>query len=281
MGVKTNLTLEQINSFFQDYEFVCLNSTKTGISDTVYILKDKNSKKYILKLYENSSMKEVLEEIDILNHITNLDVPKVLSSFLGYSKPIVLFSYKNATHINSIKKEHISQIGIFLRNLHSINTNLQINKDFNLEELIDSIDFKNDTNIKKEFLSRYEIVKDLILEKNTLIHADIFPDNVSFYNDRLNGVFDFAHSCIGDKNIDLSIVIISWCFYDKKFDFALINSFLNSYSNNIKLRQLKKYLLYVSLYFCIKRYINIINKNYKNVSYQEFIFIFDEIKNKL
>ncbi|AXX92506.1 hypothetical protein CPU12_09290 [Malaciobacter molluscorum LMG 25693] len=282
MGVKTKLTLQQINSFFKSYEFISLNATKTGISDTVYILKDNKNKKYILKLYENSSITEVIEEIEILNQINNLDVSKAISFFIGYSKPIVLFSYKKAKHLNCIKKQHIIQIAQFLKNLHLIKPfNISLSKRFDLKQLLHSIDFKNDIKTKELFFSKFQLVKDLTLVEDTLIHADIFPDNVSFYNDKLNAVFDFAHSCISDKNIDLSIVIISWCFYHNKFDFELIDIFLNSYSNDIKLSDLKIYLLYVSLYFSIKRYINIINKNYINVTYQEFIFIFDEINNKI
>ncbi|RXJ84237.1 phosphotransferase, partial [Arcobacter sp. CECT 8985] len=276
MGVKTKLDLNKINSYFKDYEFICSFYTKDGISDTVYLLKDKKSN-YILKLYENSSFYEVEEEILILKSIEKLNVPRVLNYCKIYEKPLVLFSYNKSSKIKKITKKHLSQIGIFLKKLHHIKIDYLIHKSFNIDELITELHKQEFSCINQEFFLRYEYIKDLKLNNDTLIHADIFPDNVSFYDNKLNGVFDFAHSCISDRNIDLAIVIISWCFNNQKFDFELIDTFLNSYCNNIKLNDLKKYLLYVSLYFSIKRYINIINKNYKNVSYKEFIFIFDEI----
>lgn len=80
MGVLTRLTLNEINNLIVD-ENVSFNSivgTSSGISDTTYI-GISNTKKYIFKLYEDASIKDVENQIEILNSIKNLNVPNVLS----------------------------------------------------------------------------------------------------------------------------------------------------------------------------------------------------------
>ena len=64
------------------------------------------------------------------------------------------------------------------------------------------------------------------------IHADMFPDNVFFYDNKISGVIDFYFSCIDILAYDLAIAINAWCF-DKNFVFneKKFNSLITGYSS--------------------------------------------------
>ncbi len=277
MGIKTKLTLEELNLLKNTHNFFFLNLEKTisGISDTVYILTDNTNRNYILKIYENSTFKEVEEEIALLKSIENLPISKPLYLYKNYKKPMVIFSFIKGSSLEKITYDNLKDIALFLKQLHLKKLDFIPIKTFDLSLLITS--FKQNER-GNEFTKRFALIKEVKLKNDCLIHADLFPDNVKFLENRLSGVYDFSNSCLGDKNIDLAIILISWCF-DKENNFMLnlAKAFLKNYCEKITLKELKNYLLYVCLYYALKRYIYLKENKYKEVCYKEFLLKFDNI----
>lgn len=283
MSVKTKITLEEINFLSKDIgkEFILIEKSFSGISDSVYILTSDKNIKYILKLYENSRLEKVKKELEILKNLDSLNISKPLYIFERYPKPLVLYSFINGQSPKNINKSNLAQIAIFLKSLHSVKVEkISSTKYVSLDKLINElIKIKDlDITIKEDFLTRSKKLENIDLNiHQSIIHGDIFPDNTKFYENKLIGVYDFSEVCISNRYIDLAIVINSWCFKDNFMpNIELINEFLNTYDKNITLEFMEKYLLYVNLYYALKRYISL-HKNLfiKKVSYKEYLKKFD------
>jgi hypothetical protein len=69
MGIRTNITLKEINQLLENYaiSFVKLDITIDGISDSTYIVSDANGTKYIFKIYESANIEKLQNEIELLN----------------------------------------------------------------------------------------------------------------------------------------------------------------------------------------------------------------------
>ena len=63
-----------------------------------------------------------------------------------------------------------------------------------------------------------------------VIHADLFPDNVLFVENRLSGLIDFYFACNDALTYDLAVMLNAWCFDDGGvFDIAKSRALLAGY----------------------------------------------------
>jgi homoserine kinase type II len=63
-----------------------------------------------------------------------------------------------------------------------------------------------------------------------VIHADLFPDNVFYLEDRLSGFIDFYFACNDAFAYDLAICLNAWCFEsDGSFNITKARQMLSAY----------------------------------------------------
>ncbi|MDM7955024.1 homoserine kinase [Blastomonas sp.] len=73
----------------------------------------------------------------------------------------------------------------------------------------------------------------------SVIHADLFPDNVLMLGDRVSGLIDFYFSCTDARAYDLAITHSAWCFSTDgtKFEPALSAALLQGYRSRLTLTE--------------------------------------------
>ena len=65
----------------------------------------------------------------------------------------------------------------------------------------------------------------------SVIHADLFPDNVLMLGDRVTGLIDFYFACVDITAYDVAVTHAAWCFSSdgSRFDRALSDALLGGY----------------------------------------------------
>jgi len=264
MAVYTSLEKHEVENFIAQYNLGPLLSykgIKDGIQNTNYFIETEKGR-FVLTIFEASINRDDLPFfLDAIKHLheKGIPCPIALETSKGQNllylknKPSILVPFLEGRHIEEITVEHCSEIGKHLAKLHVAG------KDFTSTR-------KNSASLEKWdelFLickERANEVSDglsLLLEKEIhnlkenwpenlpqgIIHADLFPNNVFFEEQKLSGLIDFYFSCTDFTAYDLAICINAWCFdknttqkngsdkYAHQFNIEKAASMLKSYQS--------------------------------------------------
>jgi len=282
LGVLTKLTLEEINNLIKttNIEFISLQETANGITDSTYIGTSEDETRYVFKIFETSTKEHIENEIYILNALENLKVPHPLSNeiVMFKDKPTALFSFIKGKIPKDINIKQIEEISIFLKKLHSLKTIKPSNENiYDKSHFFKMIDMVENAEDKKEFERRFEFIKDIDLSNNAVIHGDLFPDNAKYLDNKLSGVYDFAQSCYGNAYFDFSVMLISRCFKEDKYILDFFQEAIKVYDKNLSIKTIEPYMLYACLYYALQRYTRV----NKAKDYKEMLKKFDILKESL
>jgi len=232
MGIKTKISLDEINKLFSNFNFKKLTPTISGIIDTTYIVFT-DTKGYILKKYERDISTKIEDDKKLLKSLKTkgLNTPTCLDE----NGKWFLYEKLNGSTPKTIKSYHIVALGRFLAKLH--NSKVVHNSNF-----IDSYDVSSLlTYIKKNHFYHYkklQFLESFKMKNDGFIHGDIFKDNTVFDNERI-GVFDFIDSGNGSFSFDCGVGLVGFDFVSN----LKINLFLNSYNQKAPKKLNKKELL--------------------------------------
>ena len=249
MGVKTTITLSELNKIFTSYNFTKLLETTSGIIDTTYIAyTDENG--YILKKYERDISKNIETDIKLLRAMkySGLNTPLCIEQNSGW----YLYEKLQGSEPKNIKIYHIQAVARFLSKFHQHTHKQKCDlKMIDKDEIKSLLDYS-----KSNYFGYFKKLTPLMKyssKEDGLIHGDIFKDNTVFENHKI-GVFDFIDAACGDFAFDAAVTLVG---FDAKKKDSHINLFLNTYNQHAPRKISKDELLLnielASRFYALKR----------------------------
>lgn len=233
MAVYTEVSDDELEDFIAAYDIGELTSFKgiaEGVENTNYFVHT-TAGTYILTLYEKRVAHADLPFfLALLDHLASAGVScplpvkdrdhRVLNTLAGRAAAMVTFL--DGFSLRRPKPEHCAAVGRALAGLHAAGQSFTMTRMNALgpagwRPLYERF-APRAGEIQSELAAVIECELDFLDKAwpqalpEGIIHADLFPDNVFFFHDKLSGLIDFYFACNDYLAYDLAICLNAWCF---------------------------------------------------------------------
>ncbi|QJB69052.1 homoserine kinase [Parasphingorhabdus halotolerans] len=257
MAVYTKVSAEEIDAFLTRYDVGTLVSAKgiaEGVENSNFMI-ETTQDRFILTLYEKRvDPADLPFFIAMLDHLAakGCSVPPMIADKSGEKiqqlcgKSACLIKFLSGVSVTTPTPAQAFAAGAVLGEMHSALV------DFSLERP-NSMDHDawrklasdcGSEGLDKIFSGLGAIVYSELDELDTawpdnlewsVIHADLFPDNVLMLGDKVTGLIDFYFSCSDVRAYDIAVTHAAWCFaedgsgFDKNISIALLGGYAKSF----------------------------------------------------
>jgi len=265
MAVYTKLSDKNIKEFFLKYNLgKILNyaGIKEGIENTNYFI-EADKGKFILTIYEKRvEEKDLPFFMGLMRNLFDFNFPSpepIINTNGNYvtnidEKKAAVVSFLDGSIKKNLNPENCREVGIQAAKLHIITKNLTAKRENKLSINSWRKIYKN---VQKD-CSKIHPNLAKIVEKNLdeiennwpqnipsgIIHADLFPDNIFFKNNKLSGIIDFYFSCYDFYAFEIAICLNALCFEGQNenlsFNVTKAKKFIDGYSSIRKLSEMEK-----------------------------------------
>lgn len=233
MAVYTHVSAEDISAFLSRYDAGELRVAKgiaEGVENSNYLI-ETTTNRFILTLYEKRvDEKDLPFFIALLDHLgaKGCKVPRFIPDQNGKrlqtlaGRPACLIEFLTGVSVTEPTPAQCEGAGQALGTLH------RAAHDFTMErpnalgpdgwrKLLADLGDGADT-IAPGLNAKMRAIAAEILEgwptdlATSVIHADLFPDNILSIADEVTGIIDFYFACTDIRAYDLAIMHGSWCF---------------------------------------------------------------------
>ena len=251
MAVYTDVSDEELESFIDSYDIGALTSFKgiaEGVENTNYLVHTETGP-FILTLYEKRVRSEDLPYfLALMEYLAAAGITcplpvrdregRILRDLAG--RPAALISFLEGLWIRRPGIEHCAGLGQALAKFHLAGLDFPLRRDNSLSlpgwhSLFDDVRDAADDVIPG---LHDEIAGELhFLGANwtselpaSVIHADLFPDNVFFLDNKVSGLIDFYFACDDMLAYDVAVCLNAWCFEtDASFNVTKARALLQAY----------------------------------------------------
>ena len=252
MAVYTEVSDGDLEKFVAAYDIgrvVACKGIAEGVENSNYLLQtDRGS--YILTLYEKRVAKGDLPFfLGLMDHLAakGLACPTPIRGRDGQAlrelagRPAAIISFLRGMWPKRILVSHCARVGEALAGLHLAGADFPLRRANALtlagwQKLFDDCRARADdvqSGLADELARELD---DLAAHWPTglpegVIHADLFPDNVFFLDDKLSGMIDFYFACNDAFAYDLGICLNAWCFErDDSFNATKARALVRGYT---------------------------------------------------
>ena len=270
MAVYTKLEYQEVSNFLEQYNINNLKDYKgitEGVENTNYLIKT-SGQNYILTIYEKRVNENDLPFfIKLLSNLSEnkFPCPKPIANKNNKkinkikNKNAALVTFLNGQSKNKITNEDCYEIGKITAQLHEITKKFNINRKNNLsieswQSIFEKI-IKQKIDLNESIIKKIKNYLNFLIDKwpkdlpQGIIHADLFPDNIFFTNNKVSGIIDFYFSCNDFFAYEIAICINSICFdNDSTFNMTKAKKLIDGYTSIRTLSEdEKKYLPILSM----------------------------------
>jgi homoserine kinase type II len=262
MAVYTHVSAEMLAQFLGDYdtgELISFKGIAEGVENSNFLVETRgggDGHRFILTLYEKRvDPADLPFFMALLDHVAarGCRVPRAIADRQGQQirqlggRRACLIEFLEGVSLSNPNSAQARATGAALAALHHAvadfggarpnSMGLAAWRDLadQCAGRLDAIDPRLDPLIARELA---------FLEANwpadlpqSVIHADLFPDNVLMLGNRVSGLIDFYFSCTDARAYDVAVTHSAWCFSGDgtRFDAALSNALLAGYREALAL----------------------------------------------
>ena len=270
MAVYTKLEHKEVDRFLEQYNinnFKDFKEITEGVENTNYLIKTLGQD-YILTIYEKrvdeNDLPFFIKLLSILSE-NNFPCPKPIPNKNNEkinkikNKNAALVTFLNGHSKTRITTEDCFEIGKITAQLHEITKKFNIYRKNNLsieswQSIFDKI-IKQKIDLDESIIKKTKNYLNFLKDKwpkelpQGIIHADLFPDNIFFTNNKVSGIIDFYFACNDFFAYEIAICLNSICFDNNStFNMTKAKNLIDGYSSTRGLSENeKKYLPILSM----------------------------------
>jgi homoserine kinase type II len=233
LAVYTHVSTEALNALFTRYDLGTLTSAKgiaEGVENSNYLVETDRGR-FILTLYEKRvEVGDLPFFLALLDHLADrgASVPRALKDKTGTQiqtvagRPACLIEFLNGVSVTHPRPAHARATGRALGAMHAAVADFPGTRANRLGpagwhtlaarcgDALDRIAPGLGARVAAElaFLDAHWPAT----LPTSVIHADLFPDNVLMLGDEVSGIIDFYFACTEIRAWDLAVTHAAWCF---------------------------------------------------------------------
>jgi homoserine kinase type II len=233
MAVYTEVNDEALGAFLEGYDLgrvVSFKGIAEGVENSNFLMRTEAGQ-FILTLYEKRVKEADLPFfVGLMEHLSKRGVicpqpvraknGEALGRLAGRAAAIVTFL--DGLWIRRPRAEHCGQVGEALARMHEAGAGFALTRANALSidgwpALFAAAEARADEvapGLAAETAAELAALKAAWPAglPGGVVHADLFPDNVFFLNDKLSGLIDFYFACNDAFAYDLGVCLNAWCF---------------------------------------------------------------------
>jgi homoserine kinase type II len=255
MAVYTDISDDELDRLMDAYglgELLSCKGIAEGVENSNFMLHTETGY-YILTLYEKRVSKAdlpfflgLMQHLVAKGFVAPSPIPLRNGDILGEvaGRPAAVIEFLEGRSIKRITPEHCALLGDTLARLHVAARDFPLTRANSLTVNNWRPLYENSLHSRPHPLLQDNDVDEILAELDILekgwpvdlpqgvIHADLFPDNIFFLNNRVSGVIDYYFACNDFLSFDIAVCLNAWCFEaDGSFNVTKAHRLLQRYQD--------------------------------------------------